>query len=68
MAEAVPKISGLLRRALGHDFGEYKQNTVVRRIQRRMQVLQFDDPPTISSICATLRPSSTRCFANFSST
>jgi two-component system, chemotaxis family, CheB/CheR fusion protein len=44
MAEMVPKIGGLLRRALGHDFSEYKQNTVVRRIQRRMQVLQFDDP------------------------
>jgi chemotaxis methyl-accepting protein methylase len=44
MAETVPKISGLLRRALGHDFSEYKQNTVVRRIQRRMQVLQIGNP------------------------
>jgi two-component system, chemotaxis family, CheB/CheR fusion protein len=44
MAETLPKISGLLRRALGHDFGEYKQNTVLRRIQRRMQVLQIDNP------------------------
>lgn len=44
MADTVPKICGLLRRALGHDFSEYKQNTVVRRIQRRMQVLQIDSP------------------------
>jgi two-component system, chemotaxis family, CheB/CheR fusion protein len=44
MAEAVAKICGLLRRALGHDFSEYKQNTVIRRIQRRMQVLQIDNP------------------------
>src|SRR5262249_13865450 len=44
MTETVPKISGLLRRAIGHDFSEYKQNTVVRRIQRRMQVLQIDNP------------------------
>jgi two-component system CheB/CheR fusion protein len=44
MAETVPKILGLLRRALGHDFSDYKQNTVVRRIQRRMQVLQIDNP------------------------
>jgi two-component system, chemotaxis family, CheB/CheR fusion protein len=44
MTETVTKICGLLRRALGHDFSEYKQNTVVRRIQRRMQVLQIDSP------------------------
>ena len=44
MADTLPKICGLLRRALGHDFTEYKQNTVVRRIQRRMQVLQIDSP------------------------
>jgi two-component system, chemotaxis family, CheB/CheR fusion protein len=44
IAETVTKICGLLRRALGHDFSEYKQNTVVRRIQRRMQVLQIDSP------------------------
>jgi two-component system, chemotaxis family, CheB/CheR fusion protein len=44
MTETLPKISGLLRRALGHDFSEYKQSTVVRRVQRRMQVLQIDNP------------------------
>jgi two-component system CheB/CheR fusion protein len=44
MADAIPKICILLRRALGHDFIEYKRNTVVRRIQRRMQVLQIDNP------------------------
>jgi two-component system CheB/CheR fusion protein len=44
MAETVLRISGLLRRALGHDFSEYKQNTIIRRIQRRMQVLQIANP------------------------
>jgi two-component system, chemotaxis family, CheB/CheR fusion protein len=44
MTETVTKICGLLRRALGHDFSEYKRSTVVRRIQRRMQVLQIDNP------------------------
>jgi len=43
IGETLPKISGLLRRALGHDFSGYKQNTVLRRIQRRMQVLQIDN-------------------------
>jgi len=58
MAETVPKISGLLRRALGHDFSEYKQNTVVRRIQRRMQVLQIGNP---ADYFEHLRRYSTNC-------
>ena len=32
----------LLRKAVGHDFSEYKEKTFVRRIQRRMQVLHLD--------------------------
>ncbi len=35
-------IHGLLKRQTGHDFSQYKENTVVRRIQRRLQVLQLD--------------------------
>ena len=38
-------ISTLLRTKIGHDFGHYKEKTVVRRIQRRMQVLQLDTVP-----------------------
>ena len=34
-------ITGLLLAEIGHDFGEYKDKTLVRRIQRRMQVLQL---------------------------
>jgi two-component system, chemotaxis family, CheB/CheR fusion protein len=64
MAEAVPKICALLRRTLGRDFSEYKQNTVIRRIQRRMQCFRSTTRPTISSICAGRRVSSTRFFAN----
>ncbi len=33
-------ITRLLHRSSGHDFSQYKERTVVRRIQRRMQVLQ----------------------------
>jgi len=39
------RICTLLRARLGHDFSQYKQNTLVRRIQRRMQVLQIDNVP-----------------------
>lgn len=39
----LPEIVALVRDRLGHDFGGYKQNTVIRRIQRRMQVLQIDN-------------------------
>jgi len=38
-------ISALLRTAIGHDFGQYKRNTLARRVQRRMQVLQIESVP-----------------------
>jgi two-component system, chemotaxis family, CheB/CheR fusion protein len=44
-AEHLAKICMLLRARLGHDFSEYKEKTLVRRIQRRMQVLQIDKFP-----------------------
>ncbi len=33
-----------LRARSGHDFSQYKEKTLVRRLQRRMQVLQLDTP------------------------
>ena len=44
VANHLPAICGLLRARTGHDFSEYKQSTIIRRIQRRMQVLQRDTP------------------------
>jgi two-component system CheB/CheR fusion protein len=38
-------ISAILRAATGHDFSQYKQSTLARRIQRRMQVLRIDTVP-----------------------
>ena len=35
-------IHALLKRRTGHDFSQYKEGTVVRRMQRRMQALQLD--------------------------
>ena len=37
-------IMGALRARSGHDFSEYKEKTLVRRLQRRMQLLQVDTP------------------------
>jgi two-component system, chemotaxis family, CheB/CheR fusion protein len=39
-------ITGLLRAAIDHDFSGYKENTLIRRIQRRMQVLHIEDAPS----------------------
>jgi two-component system CheB/CheR fusion protein len=36
-------ITGLLRAAIDHDFSGYKENTLIRRIQRRMHVLHIED-------------------------
>jgi two-component system CheB/CheR fusion protein len=36
------KICLLLRHRTGHDFANYKENTFVRRVLRRMQILQLD--------------------------
>jgi two-component system, chemotaxis family, CheB/CheR fusion protein len=37
------KICEILRNRTGHDFSGYKQSTIIRRIQRRMHVLQVSD-------------------------
>lgn len=43
--EHLARICSLLRAKLGHDFSQYKEKTLVRRIQRRMQILQIDAIP-----------------------
>lgn len=43
VADQLSRIAALLRNRTGHDFSGYKDNTILRRIQRRMQVLQIDD-------------------------
>ncbi len=44
-AQYLGRICGVLRASVGHDFSQYKTKTLVRRIQRRMQVLQIDSTP-----------------------
>ncbi|MBZ6075616.1 CheR family methyltransferase [Microvirga puerhi] len=40
---ALTRVAAILRNATGHDFHGYKQNTFLRRVQRRMQVVQAPD-------------------------
>ncbi|MBE9063714.1 chemotaxis protein CheB [cf. Phormidesmis sp. LEGE 11477] len=39
-ADHLQQICSLLRRRIGHDFGNYKQGTLIRRVQRRIQITQ----------------------------
>jgi two-component system CheB/CheR fusion protein len=43
LAPALTTIAAILRNRTGHDFHGYKRNTFLRRIQRRMQVVQVDE-------------------------
>lgn len=40
------KILNLIRQQTGHDFSFYKKNTINRRIERRMNVLEIEDDAT----------------------
>ncbi len=42
-ADALKMIMHLLRKSSGHDFSNYKVNTLLRRVQRRMSIHQLDD-------------------------
>ncbi|MBR0874293.1 PAS domain-containing protein [Bradyrhizobium tropiciagri] len=42
-ANSLARIADILRNKTGNDFHGYKQNTFLRRVQRRMQVVQIDD-------------------------
>jgi two-component system CheB/CheR fusion protein len=52
MSAHLAAICALLRAGAGHDFSQYKHNTLLRRIQRRMQVLRID---TASAFVERLR-------------
>ncbi|MFO7525898.1 MAG: chemotaxis protein CheB, partial [Ignavibacteriaceae bacterium] len=43
--DAFQKIFILLRTRTGHDFSLYKQNTLYRRVERRMSIAQLDNLP-----------------------
>jgi two-component system, chemotaxis family, CheB/CheR fusion protein len=44
-ADYLAQITMLLRAQTGHDFSSYKDRTIIRRVERRMHVLQIDSVP-----------------------
>ena len=50
--EALQKIFAMIRVRMGHDFSQYKLNTIVRRIEKRMVLHQID---TLDSYVSYLR-------------
>lgn len=42
-SSSLSRIADILRNKIGNDFHGYKQNTFLRRVQRRMQVVQIDE-------------------------
>jgi two-component system CheB/CheR fusion protein len=43
LVEARRTIARILHNQIGHDFSGYKEKTFVRRVRRRMQIIQVDD-------------------------
>ena len=42
IAANMSRIHAILRRRAGHDFSQYKENTIARRVERRMKALQIE--------------------------
>ena len=42
IAEQMNKIHAVLQRRSGHDFSQYKESTIARRLERRMKALQIE--------------------------
>ena len=42
ISQHIGKIHSLLRRSVGHDFSQYKESTITRRLTRRMKALQIE--------------------------
>jgi len=61
-AEALPKILLILRNQTGHDFSLYKHNTLIRRVERRMNVHQIE---TLSNYVQFLQKSETEAHLLF---
>ena len=46
VADHIDEMCTTLRSVIGHDFAGYKRSTLVRRVERRMHVLNIDKPST----------------------
>ena len=55
IARARGAICAILRNQIGHDFTGYKENTLLRRVLRRMQVLQLTNIDSYVELLSTTR-------------
>ena len=62
VADHIDELCRTLRQAVGHDFSGYKRTTLVRRVERRMQVLGIDSG---SAYLARLKSDTEECDALF---
>ena len=53
-ANWLPKIFAILRAKVGHDFSQYKVNTLLRRISRRMGINQVEEHSSTSVFCVRI--------------
>jgi len=61
-SEHLQRIASIMRRQTSHDFSGYKEKTLTRRVQRRMQVLQIE---TFSDYVEFIRQEPQECEALF---
>jgi two-component system CheB/CheR fusion protein len=61
-ANHLARIHALLRRRTGHDFSQYKENTILRRIQRRMQVVEAESLEAYVNLLRDDEAETTRLF------
>ena len=54
--EVLPEIYAILRKQIGHEFSGYKTKTFLRRVQRRMQVVQLGDNRGLCRAAAPATP------------
>ncbi len=61
-AGSLTQIAEILRKKTGNDFHGYKQNTFLRRVQRRMQVVQINEVPDYVEFLRTDQEEATKLF------
>lgn len=58
----IDSICSILKKAVGHDFSQYKRSTFIRRVERRMHVLELS---TVASYLEQIRNDQNECQALF---
>ncbi|MBF9028868.1 PAS domain-containing protein [Rhodobacterales bacterium HKCCE3408] len=65
VSERLPEIIGILAAETGHDFGAYKEGTLLRRLERRMIILRMSDVEELVEKLRTDETERTRLLQDF---